>query len=388
MINIANDKTATTSEIATATEPAPAAGKGKPAKGKPAKGKPAAATTGVQLPMFPTDAPTLTAKIAEILIDEPWNARTTYDPEKIQALAESIRERGQLMPGNVVLIVEGSPEWERGFRYRLIAGFRRAKALQLLGSDTMRVTVANVADMTGAAGKRAAKLANLSENLDREDLTTYELAEAVAKLHAEGLTIEQIAGSLKKSAAYFYNITRALKRLAPELLEHWRRDDPRMTAKRAIELSTLPHAAQVDRWKALGYHDAKGDRILEAPKPGAEGDDDDGGTRGGRDTKPTSRILRVALEKLPELDLKPAERELAQSLIAWVLGEGKAPRAFGRLNLKVARGRPAREDKQEPLRTKSGALVSAKTAKQIRAIEAGKAKGKAAKKAAKKGGGR
>lgn len=368
--------TDTSNETTTDTEPRPAAGKGKaPKTGKGHKAAPA--TTGVQLPMFPTDAPTLTAKIAEILIDEPWNARASYDPEKIQALAESIRERGQLMPGNVVPIVEGSPEWERGLRYRLIAGFRRAKALQILGSDTMRITVANVSDMTSAAGKRAAKLANLSENLDREDLTTYELAEAVAKLHTEGLTIDQIAGSLKKSAAYFYNITRALKRLAPELLEQWRRNDPRMTAKRAIELSTLPHAAQIDRWKALGYHDAKGDRLLEAPKPGPEGDDENGGS-GGRDTKPTSRILRVALEKLPELDLKPAERELAQALIAWVLGEGKAPRAFGRLNLKVARGRPASESKQEALKlpAKGAKKATKKTAK------------KAAKKAAKKGGAR
>jgi ParB/RepB/Spo0J family partition protein len=343
--------TDTRSEIATATALAPSTpGTGKPpAAGKPAKpGKPAIAT-GVQLPMFPADAPTLTVKRAEILIDEGWNARRTYDPVKIQELAESIRERGQLMPGNVLRIPEGSPEYERGIRYRLIAGYRRAKALDLLGIEEMRVTVGPMSDLASKDGARAAKLTNLSENLDREDLTTYELAEAVAQLHEGGLTIDQIAGSLKKSAAYFYNITRALKRLAPELLEAWRRDHPGMTAKRAIELSTLPHAVQVDRWKALGYNDAKGDRILEAPKPGAAEGEDNNGQRGGRDTKPTSRILRVALEKLPELDLRPAERELAQSLIAWVLGEGKAPKAFGRLNLKVARGRPATEKPTLPL---------------------------------------
>jgi ParB/RepB/Spo0J family partition protein len=352
--------TDTRSEIATATALAPSAPgklKGKPPAGKSAKpGKLAPAiATGVQLPMFPADAPTLTVKRAEILIDEGWNARRTYDPAKIQELAESIRERGQLMPGNVLRIPEGSTEYERGIRYRLIAGFRRAKALDLLGIEEMRVTVGTTSDLASSkGGARAAKLTNLSENLDREDLTTYELAEAVAQLHAEGgLTIDQIAGSLKKSPAYFYNITRALKRLAPELLEAWRRDHPGMTAKRAIELSTLPHAVQVDRWKALGYNDAKGDRILGAPKPGAEGEDNDG-PRGGRDTKPTSRILRVVLEKLPELDLRPAERELAQSLIAWVLGEGKAPKAFGRLNVKVARGRPATEKPTKQEASKKG----------------------------------
>lgn len=336
-----------------AGKPAPSKGATKKAKAKPG---PVASTiaAGVQAPMFAA-APgaTLVVPLASILIDKDWNARKTYDERALHELAADLRTRGQMQEVNVLPIPEGSPEWERGMRYRLIAGFRRCLAMGLAGIADVRVHVGTVAGMTGKAIQSAAKLSNLAENVQREDLSTYDLAQQVSALVADGMPIKSIAGALNKSESYFYNLTKAIRKLHPELLAEWQAGNALMSAKRAIDMATLPMDVQQERWAKIQRHSAEVAKLQsEQPDKGGDGEEGEGEGDGSGSAKPTAKLLRLAMERAAAAEIPPAQRELATTILAWVLGEGSAPRAFGRLTVK--RGRPRHEEKAGKGKSKKG----------------------------------
>jgi ParB/RepB/Spo0J family partition protein len=69
-------------------------------------------------------------KIAEIYI--PSKRRSTLDPDKVEALAESILEDGQKMP---IQVRRGNN------RYVLIEGLHRLEAQKALGESTIEVLI-------------------------------------------------------------------------------------------------------------------------------------------------------------------------------------------------------------------------------------------------------
>src|SRR5262245_58088852 len=99
-------------------------------------------------------ASTPMVRIADISAN-PDQPRRRFDPEALNALAESIRRHGLLQP--VVVCRD-----EKG--YQLIAGERRLRAARLLGFETVPVTIreADPPDRLELA---------LIENLQREELT-------------------------------------------------------------------------------------------------------------------------------------------------------------------------------------------------------------------------
>ena len=118
-------------------------------------------------------------------VDLDWNCREKMD--NIDDLAISISTNGLLAPLTV---------WSRGDRYKLIAGFRRYKALTKLEWDMIPVVVAEV------DGEFDAKCINLIENTERSNLTFYEEARAIEPMWAEGLPRETIAAKLNKSPGW------------------------------------------------------------------------------------------------------------------------------------------------------------------------------------------
>jgi len=94
--------------------------------------------------------------------------RKDYNPEKITALAESIKEKGLIQP----IIVKQS-----GKGYLIVAGHRRYKAFKQLGRETIpcivKDEVLSEVDLTEIA---------LIENLQRDDLNTLEVAESIYHL--------------------------------------------------------------------------------------------------------------------------------------------------------------------------------------------------------------
>ena len=125
------------------------------------------------------------------------NPRQRFDEQKLNELAESIRNQGVVQP-LVVRQREGGGFW-------LIAGERRWRAAQRAGLKSVPVVVKEVQ-------AREAYELTLVENLQREDLNPIEEAEAYQRLSNElGYTQEQLAQRVGKDRATVANALRLLK---------------------------------------------------------------------------------------------------------------------------------------------------------------------------------
>ena len=149
-----------------------------------------------------TENTTLDTKNSVIEVDinkiEPGigQPRKNFDKEKIEALAQSIKEHGIIQP----LIVTKEKE-----TYYIIAGERRWRAARVAGIKKVPVIERN------ATTKEIMELA-LIENIQREDLNPVEEAEAYQKLIDEfEMTQDQVAGIVGKSRPAIANTLRLLK---------------------------------------------------------------------------------------------------------------------------------------------------------------------------------
>lgn len=143
------------------------------------------------------------------LIDpNPAQPRSAIRAEALEQLARSIQESGVVQPILVRPMAEG--------RFQIIAGERRFRAAQKIGLSTIPAVVRNVAD------DRVLEFA-LVENIQREELTPIEEAQALRRLQDElGLTQEALAGKVGKDRATVANSLRLL-RLPPEVREELHR---------------------------------------------------------------------------------------------------------------------------------------------------------------------
>ena len=122
--------------------------------------------------------------------------RQEFDEESIEELARSIRRYGLLSPPVVR---------EAEFGYELIAGERRIRALKKLGAEETDVIVMNADD-------RESALIALIENLQREDLSFFEEAEAYRALIEEhGMSRDEVAARVGRSVSSVANRLRLLK---------------------------------------------------------------------------------------------------------------------------------------------------------------------------------
>jgi ParB family chromosome partitioning protein len=157
-----------------------------------------------------------------------FQPRHAFDPEKIEELAASIKAQGLIQPVVVRAIAAG--------RYELIAGERRWRAAQQAGLDEIPALVKVVPDQAVVAMA-------LIENIQREDLSPLEEAQALSRLIEEfGLTHQQTADAIGRSRAAVSNLLRlldlpaAIKRLL---------DERKLDMGHARALATLPEARAV-----------------------------------------------------------------------------------------------------------------------------------------------
>lgn len=121
--------------------------------------------------------------------------RKNFDKEKIQQLADSIKEHGLIQP--IVVSKEGST-------YRIIAGERRWRAARVAGLKEIPAIEKDV------SRREVLELA-LIENIQREDLNPIEEAEAYQRLIDEyKLTQEKLSEVVGKSRPFITNKMRLL----------------------------------------------------------------------------------------------------------------------------------------------------------------------------------
>jgi len=122
--------------------------------------------------------------------------RKVFDEEKLQELADSIKEHGLIQP--IVL-----RKAERG--YEIVAGERRWRAARLIGLKEIPSIVKALTDEENM-------LLAIIENMQREDLNPIEEAEGIQQMiDTYGLTQEQVSKSVGKSRPYITNSLRLLK---------------------------------------------------------------------------------------------------------------------------------------------------------------------------------
>ena len=133
------------------------------------------------------------------IIPNKYQPRTHFNPEELQELADSIREKGVIQP---LIVTSAASKGD----FELIAGERRLRASKIAGLSHVPVILLEV-DNEDSLLEIA-----LIENIQRTDLNPIEEAEAYKKLIEKfGYTQEETAKRVGKQRSTITNLLRLLK---------------------------------------------------------------------------------------------------------------------------------------------------------------------------------
>jgi len=140
-----------------------------------------------------------------VIRPNPWQPRRVFGEDEIRSLAESIAEVGLIQPVVVrksVTSGDTSKFAAQGVTpgdtfYELVAGERRVRAHAQLGRDQIKAVVVEVSDDNMA-------LMALAENIDREDLSDYEVSVAIRRAEKEFPNRSRMAEALGMPRAELY----------------------------------------------------------------------------------------------------------------------------------------------------------------------------------------
>lgn len=185
----------------------------------------------------------------DLVQPNPYQPRQHFDPDKLAELAQSIKDKGVLQP----ILVRRT---ETGDIF-LVAGERRLRAAKLAGLDKIPAVVTK---------GHPAEIA-LIENLQREDLSPLEEAEALARMATEfNYTQEQLATLLGKAKSTISEAL-SLNRLPPAIKEEVRRAElypRRLLVEIAKQDSEDKMMALFQQVKAAGL---KSDQVRQLTRP-------------------------------------------------------------------------------------------------------------------------
>lgn len=151
------------------------------------------------IPMEP-DELTKDEPVAEIEISliqpNPYQPRRQFNEQKLEELANSIREHGVVQPIMVRPLLNG--------KYELVVGERRFRACQKISLEKIPAVIKELSN------EQMMEIA-LVENIQRQDLNPVEEAKAYKRLIEEfRLTQEQVAQRVSKSRPLIANMIRLL----------------------------------------------------------------------------------------------------------------------------------------------------------------------------------
>ena len=150
-----------------------------------------------------------------------YQPRKTFDEDKLEELASSIREHGIIQPV-VLRSTDGG--------YEIVAGERRWRAARKAGIKKIPCVIRELTDEQNM-------LVAIIENMQREDLNPIEEAEGLSRMiEVYGLTQEQVSKGVGKSRPYITNSLRLLK-LSDDVREMTR--EGKLTAGHARALAGI-----------------------------------------------------------------------------------------------------------------------------------------------------
>jgi ParB family chromosome partitioning protein len=223
----------------------------------------------------------------------PFQPRSVFAEHAIADLAQSIERDGLVQP------VVVRPNGVRG--YQLISGERRLRAFQELGRELIPAIIQPMSDEESA-------ISALQENLKREDLTDFEVSEALIKLkeikeeagHSPNVTELSELISVSRPAIYrylsFLSLPESIRerlRLSPELL----------SGSTSLSLERWSNTAQAEGMTRIDYEE-KLTQVLDEVE------------RGLNQNKIMSRIKRLMAEsKTDDEDLRSSDQVKRQKLM-------------------------------------------------------------------------
>lgn len=180
--------------------------------------------------------------------------RLIFDDNDLQSLAHSIQELGLLQP--IIVRPNGDNHYE------IISGERRYRAFQLLEKSYIDCIVMDVDDINNS-------LLALAENINREDLTDYEIAKSVIIFKDKFPNKTEYATTLGISRQDLYRLL-AFEKL-PEPIQQRLTDNPTLiTAKTAEQIAQFIKTANVtDKQLTLLLNDVLDLVVLENLKQNA-----------------------------------------------------------------------------------------------------------------------
>ncbi|MDW5419153.1 ParB/RepB/Spo0J family partition protein [Iodobacter sp. CM08] len=150
------------------------------------------------------------------LIDpNPYQPRKAFLQDELEMLATSIQESGLLQPVSVR---------QNGDRYQLIAGERRLRAHKLLGKASIEAIIIPMHDAEMA-------VMALAENVDRADLSDYEIGKALRQIEHLFPSKKRLAESvgINREDMYRYFAFETL----PEHIQNSLENNPRLLSRAA-----------------------------------------------------------------------------------------------------------------------------------------------------------
>jgi ParB family chromosome partitioning protein len=168
------------------------------------------------------------------LVANPAQPRKHFDEEKLEELAASIKARGLLQP----IVVR-----RQGDGFQIIAGERRFRAAKLAGMDRVPALVRETDDPLELA---------LIENLQREDLTPLEEAEALSGLiDRHSYSHREVGDLIGKSRPYVSNAL-ALLRLPDKVKEELHREGRTVSRELLMGVARCEKPEEAEAlWKRL-----------------------------------------------------------------------------------------------------------------------------------------
>ncbi len=176
--------------------------------------------------------------LSYIYADEDFNCRTEITEDSVMTLAQSIEIHGLQTPIQLQSM-EGLPDDKP---FRIIAGHRRFAAVQILKHELIKATVVKIIN------EQQAKLLNLSENIDRKNLTPYEEAMALANIFPKDTSMLKMAEILKRSKEWCRRRLMILK-YPPDLRLGFHTG--LLGIRDALVLDSLPEAVRIESARRL-----------------------------------------------------------------------------------------------------------------------------------------
>lgn len=171
--------------------------------------------------IFVTGANTYVQIALENIKPNKFQPRMVFDELELQSLANSIKELGLLQP----IIVRSSGESNQ---YEIISGERRYRAFQLLEKPYIDCIVMDASDEKNS-------LLALAENINREDLTDYEIAKSVIAFKNGFPNKSEYANTLGISRQDLYRLL-SFEKLPLEIQQRLDNSPTLLTAKTAEQI--------------------------------------------------------------------------------------------------------------------------------------------------------